>query len=226
MKKFNSYLVDVLLRSTLLISEEEIEKQELSESNLEILEQKLYDKLQSGEWKEDIRFKHDFNAFNDYSGAYSSINDFINKNGLESIADEVWGKDWEPEDDATKVSELLTALNVDNEYIVSVIDNHRIDDDILVTSLKHLPIYKNTFKNYEVSGSNEYSKYIIRNVQGIHDEKFKLQILHMETNGDVYVDEVPKINVTEVTTPDEDGFFTIKCGWNGIDSLYIVREIK
>jgi len=55
----------------------------------------------------------------DYSGDYSSIHEFISENELGNKANEVFGENWEPENDIEMVGELLddisTGYNVANK---------------------------------------------------------------------------------------------------------------
>ena len=68
----------------------------------------------------------------DYSDQYASIHDFIERWDLEDKAEEVFGEDWEAENDIEQIQEL-----VGDEYIVQAIEptterEKRMDDYITV----------------------------------------------------------------------------------------------
>jgi hypothetical protein len=71
-----------------------------------------------------------------YSGRYSSINDFVDRNSLNKKADEIFGKGWEPQNDIENIQTL-----VGSEYKVGTIKirterDKRADDYIQVLKLK------------------------------------------------------------------------------------------
>lgn len=69
------------------------------------------------------------------SGNYSSIHDFINEHELEERAEELFGKDWEAENDVEQIQELAGA-----KYVVDVPEaktkrEQRMDDYIRVSKI-------------------------------------------------------------------------------------------
>jgi hypothetical protein len=70
-----------------------------------------------------------------FSGKYSSIHEFIEKNNLQKEATNILGKDWEADDDIAQVKEILDSI--DKEYNVTHIEaktkrEQRADDYIHV----------------------------------------------------------------------------------------------
>lgn len=70
-----------------------------------------------------------------FSGNYCSIHDFINNNGLEKRAEELFGKSWEAENDVEQIQELAG-----DKYVVDVPEaktkrEQRMDDYIRVSKI-------------------------------------------------------------------------------------------
>ena len=70
-----------------------------------------------------------------FTGKYSSIHEFIEKNNLQKEATSILGKDWEADDDIAQVKEILDSI--DKEYNVTHIEaktkrEQRADDYIHV----------------------------------------------------------------------------------------------
>jgi pyridoxal/pyridoxine/pyridoxamine kinase len=67
-------------------------------------------------------------------GRYMSTYDFVACNQLEKEAEKVLGKNWEAEDDACQVQDILDTMNPDG-FIVEHISNCRTDNDIQVREM-------------------------------------------------------------------------------------------
>lgn len=63
-------------------------------------------------------------------GRYTSTYGFVGKNGLEKQADQIFGKDWEAEDDSEQIQLLCDCIS-NGQYVVNVIET-RDDEDIIV----------------------------------------------------------------------------------------------
>jgi hypothetical protein len=63
-------------------------------------------------------------------GRYTSTYGFVGKNGLEKQADQIFGKDWEAEDDLEQIQLLCDCIS-NGQYVVNVIET-RDDEDIIV----------------------------------------------------------------------------------------------
>ena len=62
---------------------------------------------------------------------YSSTSNFVWQNGLEKEAEELFGKDWENEDDCNQIEELLNYVGKEF-YEVEFIEGLRVNEDIKV----------------------------------------------------------------------------------------------
>jgi len=65
---------------------------------------------------------------------YYSTNDFVSSNNLEDLADELFGKGWEPEDDVDQIQELCDSV-LKHRYRVRLIEGLRSDHDIEVEEI-------------------------------------------------------------------------------------------
>lgn len=61
-----------------------------------------------------------------YSGLYPSSGGFVIENNLEKEADELFGKNWEQEDDINQIQELLDSIS--EEYVVKAIEEKTARD--------------------------------------------------------------------------------------------------
>lgn len=71
-----------------------------------------------------------------YKGRYSSISDFVYRNSLQTEADKLFGKGWEPDNDVENIK-----LLAGDKYVVTTIEirterDMRADDYIIVTPIK------------------------------------------------------------------------------------------
>lgn len=66
------------------------------------------------------------------TGRYMSTYSFVGSNDLHDEAENLFGVDWEAEDDVNQIQTLLDAIHP-NEYYVSLIPDCKYEDDILVT---------------------------------------------------------------------------------------------
>ena len=71
-----------------------------------------------------------------YKGRYSSINDFVDRNGLQKEANELFGEGWEPENDIESIQLLVGDKYVVNEIEVKTKRDERADDYIIVHRIK------------------------------------------------------------------------------------------
>ena len=83
--------------------------------------------------KEKERYPHE------YAGRYSSVNEFVDNHALHDEADEVFGEDWEAENDIEQIQELVNHI-VPDTFIVKHIDqktarDKRADDYIEVVKI-------------------------------------------------------------------------------------------
>ena len=67
---------------------------------------------------------------NNLEGRYTSTYGFVGRNNLERQADQIFGKDWEAEDDLEQIQLLCDCIS-NGQYIVNVIET-RDDEDIIV----------------------------------------------------------------------------------------------
>ena len=65
-------------------------------------------------------------------GRYMSTHSFVGDNDLHNEAENLFGVDWEAEDDINQIQTLVDVLHP-NEYCVSLIPDCRCEDYILVT---------------------------------------------------------------------------------------------
>lgn len=65
---------------------------------------------------------------------YYSTNDFVSSNNLEDLADKLFGKGWEPEDDVDQIQELCDSV-LKHRYRVRFIEGLRSDHDIEVEEI-------------------------------------------------------------------------------------------
>lgn len=65
-------------------------------------------------------------------GRYMSTYSFVGENDLHDEAENLFGVDWEAEDDVNQIQTLLDVLHP-NKYYVSLIPDCKYEDDILVT---------------------------------------------------------------------------------------------
>lgn len=68
----------------------------------------------------------------DYTGTYSSVYDFINANDLEEKAKEIFGEDWEAENDVEQIQELAGSRHAVVVEIPMTEREKRMDDYIEV----------------------------------------------------------------------------------------------
>ena len=66
-----------------------------------------------------------------YSGSYSSITEFIDANKLEKQARNLFGENWEPDNDVRQVKMLCSNCNY--VYVVSCDDDATVENYITVT---------------------------------------------------------------------------------------------
>ena len=65
-------------------------------------------------------------------GRYMSTYSFVGENDLHDEAENLFGVDWEADDDVNQIQTLLDVLHP-NKYYVSLIPDCKYEDDILVT---------------------------------------------------------------------------------------------
>lgn len=65
-------------------------------------------------------------------GRYMSTYSFVGENDLHDDAENLFGVDWEAEDDVNQIQTLLDVLHP-NKYYVSLIPDCKYEDDIMVT---------------------------------------------------------------------------------------------
>ena len=65
-----------------------------------------------------------------YEGEYNSTYGFVQQNGLEQKATEIFGANWEAEDDVAQIERLLSALG-EKFYDIEVLE--RAEDDLKIT---------------------------------------------------------------------------------------------
>ena len=97
----------------------------------------------------------------DYSGKYSSVLNFIGVNGLTDKANEVFGINWESENDVEQIQELIG-----DGYLVGVAEcktkrDFRLDDYINVTVNKE----NNYYYEIHVTGKGSFSTVVISNIE-------------------------------------------------------------
>jgi len=68
-------------------------------------------------------------------GRYYSTNDFVGSNDLEKLAEQLFGKGWEPADDVDQMQELCNSVNK-NKYRVKYIEGLRSDCDLEVEEIE------------------------------------------------------------------------------------------
>lgn len=65
------------------------------------------------------------------NGFYYSTYSFVGRNKLNKEAEQVLGKNWEAEDDASQIQEICDYIQKDR-YVVSVLPQENLDNDIQV----------------------------------------------------------------------------------------------
>lgn len=72
----------------------------------------------------------------DYSGEYNSTYGFVWQNNLEDVAEKLFGKGWEAEDDVNQIERLIGECG--GEFYVVSVAPHKKEDDIIVEQSKEL----------------------------------------------------------------------------------------
>lgn len=67
-----------------------------------------------------------------FDGDYNSTNDFVATNNLEKLANKLFGKGWEAEDDCEQISELIEEETNNSRFYVIKVDDNKNEDDIIV----------------------------------------------------------------------------------------------
>jgi hypothetical protein len=65
-------------------------------------------------------------------GNYSSTYSFVQKNKLEKVANKLFGKGWEAEDDVNQIEEIILAMNIGRHSVECIEEISADNDDILV----------------------------------------------------------------------------------------------
>lgn len=67
-----------------------------------------------------------------FDGNYNSTNAFVTQNNLEKLAEKLFGKDWEAEDDCSQIEQLIQEATGDSRFYVIKVDEAKEEDDIIV----------------------------------------------------------------------------------------------
>lgn len=68
----------------------------------------------------------------DFSGEYNSTYGFVSANKLEKEAIELFGEEWEAEDDISQIESLIEHISGQGKFYKVYCDEHRDEDDIIV----------------------------------------------------------------------------------------------
>ena len=92
----------------------------------------------------------------DFSGNYYSTYDFVGTHKLNKEAEEIFGKNWEAEDDLSQIEDIIISLIPKNPYIVTIAQDRREWNEIMQGHDLAHPTSDHNYDIFVIENKNSY----------------------------------------------------------------------